>query len=47
VVRLLADIGGPRSRALLTAISADEGPVAAAATESLEVLDEIETFEDD
>jgi hypothetical protein len=47
VVRLLADIGGPRSRALLTEISGDDGPVADAATESLEVLDEIETFEDD
>jgi hypothetical protein len=47
VVRLLADIGGPRSRALLSEISTDDGPVAEAATESLEVLDEIESFEDD
>jgi hypothetical protein len=47
VVRLLADIGGPRSRALLTEIATDEGPVASAAAESLEVLDEIEAFEDD
>jgi hypothetical protein len=47
VVRLLADIGGPRSRALLTEISDADGPTAAAATESLEVLDEIERFEDD
>lgn len=47
VVRLLADIGGPRSRELLSEISTDEGPVAAAATESLELLDEIETFGDD
>jgi hypothetical protein len=47
VVHLLADIGGPRSRALLSAISADEGPVASAAAESLVLLDEIEAFEDD
>jgi hypothetical protein len=47
VVRLLADIGGPRSRVLLTEISGDDGPVADAATESLEVLDEIEAFDED
>jgi hypothetical protein len=47
VVRLLADIGGPRSRALLSEISTDDGPTAEAASESLEVLDEIETFEED
>ena len=47
MVRLLADIGGPRSRALLTEIATDEGPVASAAAESLEVLDEIKAFEDD
>jgi hypothetical protein len=47
VVRLLADIGGPRSRVLLTEISGDDGPVADAATESLEVLDEIEASEED
>jgi hypothetical protein len=47
VVRLLADIGGPRSRALLSEISTDDGPIAEAAAQSLEVLDEIETLEDD
>jgi hypothetical protein len=47
VVRLLADIGGPRSRVLLTEISGDDGPFADAATESLEVLDEIEASEED
>lgn len=47
VVRLLADIGGPRSRALLTEITGDEGPVAEVATESLRVLDQIEAIEDD
>jgi hypothetical protein len=47
VVRLLADIGGPRSRALLSQISGDQGPVAVAAAESLELLDEIERYESD
>ena len=47
VVRLLADIGGPRSRALLTELAAQTGPVAAAAAESLQVLDQIEALEDD
>ena len=47
VVRLLADIGGPGSRALLIELSAKTGPVAAAATESLQVLDQIEALEDD
>lgn len=47
VVRLLADIGGPRSRGLLTEIAAEEGPVAAAATETLQVLDQIDAMEDD
>jgi hypothetical protein len=47
VVRLLADIGGPRSRALLAEISGDEGPLAAAATESLGLLDELDAFEGD
>ncbi|HEX2403669.1 MAG TPA: hypothetical protein VHM29_03120 [Acidimicrobiia bacterium] len=47
VVRLLADIGGPRSRALLTEISAGEDSVAIAATESLQVLDQIESIEGD
>lgn len=47
VVRLLADIGGPRSRALLSRIAGDGGAVAEPAMQSLELLDEIETFEDD
>ncbi len=47
VVRLLADIGGDRSRGLLTQITTDEGPVATAAVESLQVLDQIEAMEDD
>ncbi len=47
VVRLLADIGGPRSRTLLTEIASDRGPVATAAMESLQLLDQIEAVEDD
>ena len=47
VVLLLADIGGPRSRGLLTQIATDEGPVATAAAESLQALDQIEAIEDD
>jgi hypothetical protein len=47
VVRLLADIGGSRSRALLTEISTGEDSVAVAATESLQVLDQIESIEGD
>ena len=47
VVRLLADIGGPRSRALLNELSGKAGPVATAAGESLQVLDQIEALEDD
>ena len=47
IVRLLVDIGGSPSRALLTEISAGSGSVAAAATESLDVLDQIESMECD
>lgn len=47
VVRLLTDIGGPRSRGLLTQIANDQGPVATAAAESLQVLDQIDAIEDD
>jgi hypothetical protein len=48
VVQLLADIGGPRSRALLAEIAAGQGgPVATAAVDSLQVLDQIEAIEDE
>jgi hypothetical protein len=47
VVPLLADIGGPRSRALLNELSGEAGPVATVARESLQVLDQIEDLEDD
>jgi hypothetical protein len=43
-VRLLADIGGARSRALLTEIAAEEGPLVEAAVESLDLLDRIDAL---
>ena len=42
LVRLLADIGGPRSRGLLAEIATGSGPVPAAACESLNLLDQID-----
>lgn len=42
LVRLLADIGGPKSQALLSDLAGEEGPVAKAAVESLELLEQIE-----
>ncbi|HET9261305.1 MAG TPA: hypothetical protein VFP42_14380 [Acidimicrobiia bacterium] len=42
LTRLLADIGGPKSQVLLSEIAAEEGPIAKAAVESLELLDEID-----
>jgi hypothetical protein len=46
VVRLLADIGGSRARALLGEIAHEPGPLAAAAVESLDLLDQIEALGD-
>lgn len=45
LVRLLADIGGPRSRALLSEIAAGKGPVATAAMESLVLLEQIDSLD--
>lgn len=42
LVRVLADIGGPKSKALLSDLAAGKGPVADAAVESLELLEHIE-----
>lgn len=42
LVRLLADIRGPKSEALLTELAAGKGPLADAATESLELLEQID-----
>jgi hypothetical protein len=44
LVRLLADIGGTRSRALLGEIATGEGRVASAAVESLDLLDQIDSL---
>lgn len=46
-VRLLADIGGARSRALLTEIASGEGPLVEAAVESLDLLDRIDALGQD
>lgn len=45
LVRLLADIGGPKARHLLAEISTESGPLAAAADESIELLDQIEILD--
>jgi hypothetical protein len=37
-----ADIGGPKSRVLLAEIATGSGPMAAAAYESLDLLDQID-----
>ena len=42
MVRLLADIGGPKSQTLLGELANGESPVAQAAVESLELLEQIE-----
>ncbi len=44
MVRLLADIGGSRSRTLLAEIATDQGPLADAASDSLDLLDRIEAL---
>jgi hypothetical protein len=45
LVRLLADLGGARSRALLGDIASGSGPLADAAVESLDLLDQIEELD--
>lgn len=44
-VRLLADIGGARSRALLNEIASEAGPLTEAAVSSLGLLDRIEALD--
>jgi hypothetical protein len=44
MVRLLADIGGPRSRDLLGEIAAGSGPLGEAAVDSLDLLDRIDAL---
>jgi hypothetical protein len=45
VVRLLADIGGSRSRALLAEIAAEPGPLTEAAVASLDLLDRMDALD--
>ena len=45
LVRLVADIGGPRARPMLTEMAAEPGPVADAASDSLDLLDRIDRLE--
>ena len=45
VVRLLADIGGSRSRALLAEIAAQPGPLTEAAVASLDLLDRMDALD--
>jgi hypothetical protein len=45
MVRLVADIGGPRSRPMLTEMAAAPGPLADAATDSLDLLDRIDRLD--
>ncbi|HLF61465.1 MAG TPA: hypothetical protein VI980_09840 [Acidimicrobiia bacterium] len=42
LVRLLADIGSPKARDLLAEIATESGPLAAAAHESLKLMDQID-----
>jgi len=44
LVRLLADIGGPTAQTLLGDLASGDGPVAKAATQSLELLKEIDSL---
>ena len=45
LVRLVADIGGPRARPMLTEMAAEPGPVADAASDSLDLLDRVDRLE--
>jgi hypothetical protein len=46
MARLVADIGGPRSRPMLAAMASEAGPLADAATESLNLLDRIDRLDE-
>ena len=46
VVRLIADIGGPRSRPMLSEMAAESGPLAEAATDALDLLDRIDRLDE-
>jgi hypothetical protein len=46
MVRLIADIGGPRSRPMLAEMAAEPGPLADAATDALNLLDRIDRLDE-
>ena len=46
MVRLVADIGGPRARPMLTEMAASPGPLADAASDSLDLLDRIDSLDE-
>jgi hypothetical protein len=46
MIRLVADIGGPRSRTMLVEMASVPGPLADAATDSLDLLDRIDRLDE-
>jgi hypothetical protein len=46
MVRLVADIGGSRARPMLTEMAATPGPVADTASDSLDLLDRIDSLDE-
>ena len=46
MIRLVADIGGPRARPMLTEMAATPGLLAHAATDSLDLLDRIDRLDE-
>lgn len=46
MVRLVADIGGPRARPMLTEMAEEPGPLAHAASDSLDLLDRIDSLDE-
>lgn len=46
LVRLVADIGGPRARPMLTEMAAEPGPLADTASDSLDLLDRIDSLDE-
>ena len=46
LIRLVADIGGPRARPMLTEMAAEPGPLADTASDSLDLLDRIDSLDE-
>jgi len=46
MVRMVADIGGPRARPMLTEMAAEPGALADAASDSLDLLDRIDSLDE-